>query len=258
MLWLDWLPPAVKIKLSAPTRRHQHANMKQKPDGLPQRYRAALEKLLKQGPQASLQPALELGRQAVALGLETLDLAKIHEQSLVTLELSGRKNAFTKLAGKFFIATNAPIEETRRGVGPTEIHLSRLKKTLGQRTVELAATHRQLQHGLVQRKEMQDAADKNGLHHKKCLEESLELQKRLRQLTQRVLAAQEADRKNISRELQNEIAQTLLGINVRLLSLKQEARINHAGLKLEIASTEKMVTKSAKSVQPVAREYSRL
>jgi signal transduction histidine kinase len=73
-----------------------------------------------------------------------------------------------------------------------------------------------------------------------------------------VLAAQEADRKNISRELQDEIVQTLLGINVRLLSLKREARVNHAGLKSEIASTEKLVTKSAKSVQRVAREYSRL
>ena len=70
---------------------------------------------------------------------------------------------------------------------------------------------------------------KTGSTTSKCLEESLQLQKRLRQLTHRVLVAQEDDRKNISRELQDEIAQTLLGINVRLLSLKQQAQDQHQG-----------------------------
>jgi signal transduction histidine kinase len=81
------------------------------------------------------------------------------------------------------------------------------------------------------------------------LKESLQLQEGLRQLTHQVLAAQEDERKKISRELQDEIAQTLLGINVRLLSLKQEARTNTKGLKNEIASTQRLVVKSAKSVR---------
>jgi signal transduction histidine kinase len=102
---------------------------------------------------------------------------------------------------------------------------------------------------------MEDAAEKSGQHHKKCLEESLALQKRLRQLTHQVLAAHEDERKKISRELQDEIGQTLLGINVRLLSLKQEARNNTKGLKNKIASTQRLVVKSAKSVRQVAREF---
>jgi hypothetical protein len=77
----------------------------------------------------------------------------------------------------------------------------------------------------------------------------------LRQLTHQVLAAQEDERKKISRELQDEIAQTLLGINVRLLTLKQEARSNTKGLKNEIASTQRLVLKSAKSVRRAAREF---
>jgi signal transduction histidine kinase len=66
--------------------------------------------------------------------------------------------------------------------------------------------------------------------------------------------AQEDERKSISVELHDEIAQTLLGINVRLLSLKQEARVNHKGLKKEIAGTQRLVVKSVKSVRRVARE----
>jgi signal transduction histidine kinase len=228
--------------------------MEKKLNGLSQRYVAALGKHLKRGPQASLQPALDLGRQAAGLGLETLDLARIHEQALATLELSNIKNGFTKLAGVFFTEANTPIVETHRAVRQTKIDVSRLKEMLGERTEELAATNRRLQRGVIRRKGMEEAAEKNGQHHKKCLEESLQLQKRLRQLTHRVMAAQEDERKNISRELQDEIAQTLLGINVRLLSLKQHARSNTRGLKDEIASTQVLVLKSAKSVRRVARE----
>ena len=228
--------------------------MKPKSNGLSQKYVAALEKHLKQGPNASLQPALELGRLAVAHGLETLDLARIHEQALANFELSNTKNGFTKLAGIFFTEANLPIAETQRAARQSKIHLSRLKETLDQRTEELAASNRQLQRGIVRRKVMEDAFEKSGKHHNKCLEESLQLQKRLRLLTHQVLAAQENDRKSISRELQNEIAQTLLGINVRLLTLKQRARNNTKGLKNEIASTQQLVVKSAKTVRRVARE----
>jgi signal transduction histidine kinase len=228
--------------------------MKQKADEFAQNYVAALRRQLKQGPQASLQPALELGRAAVALGLETLGLARIHEQALASLELSHVKNGFTKLAGIFFTEANTPIVETHRAAQQSKAHLHRMKETLGERTAELAATNRQLQRGVTRRKIMQEAAEKNGRHYKKCLEESLELQKRLRQLTHRVLMAQEDERKSLSLELHDEIAQTLLGINVRLLSLKQEARVNHKGLKKEIAGTQRLVVKSVKSVRRVARE----
>ena len=229
--------------------------MKQKLTKLSQRYVTALRKHLKQGPRASLQPALGLGRQAVALGVETLELARIHERALTTLGLFNSKNGVIKRAEIFFTEATTPIMETERAARQTKVDLSRLKETLGQRTEELAVTNRQLQRGVVRRKAMEDAFEKSGQHHHKSLEESLQLQKRLRQLTHQVLAAQEDERKNISRELQDEIAQTLLGINVRLLSLKQEARNNTKGLKNEIASTQRLVVKSAKSVRRIAHEF---
>src|ERR1700722_9573072 len=138
--------------------------MKKKLTGLSQQYVVALRKHLKQGPQASLQPALGLGRRAVALGLETLELARIHESALAKLELSNSKNGFTKLAGIFFTATNIPIEEKHRAARQSNVHLSRMKETLDQRTEELAVSNRQLQRGVVRRKVMEDAAEKNGTH----------------------------------------------------------------------------------------------
>lgn len=221
---------------------------------LSQQYETALEKHVKRGPGESLESARKMGRAAVVLGLDTLELARIHERAMLMLGLSGNKNAFTKLAGMFFTEANGLIEATHRAVQQGKDHLSRTQAALGLRTQELAVSHRELQRGVAQRKVMADAAEKNGQHYKKSLQESLQLQKLLRKLTHRVMVAQEDERRNISRELQDEIAQTLLGINVRLLSLKEHARTNTKSFKAEIASTQRLVLKSAQSVRRVARE----
>jgi len=232
--------------------------MKQKLTHLSQRYLTALQKHLKRGPHDNLQPALTLGRQAVALGLETLELARIHERALATLELSKSKDGLAKRAEIFFIEAIAPIVETYRAARQSKNELSQLNGTLDRRNAELATTNRQLQRGIVRRKSVEAALKKSGEHYAKLLKESLQLQGDLRELTHQVLSAQEDERKKISRGLQNEIAQTLLGINVRLLSLKQEARNNTKGFKNEIASTQQLVLKSAKSVRRVARGFDSL
>jgi signal transduction histidine kinase len=229
--------------------------MKKKLLILSQRYAAALRKHLKRAPRDGLQPALALGRQAVALGLETLELARIHEQAVTALELSKNKDGFIRRAEIFFTEAITPIVETHRAARESKIELERLNGALDRRTGELAATNRQLQQGIVRRQSVEAVLKKSGEHYAKLLKESLQLQEDLRQLTHQVLTAQEDDRKKISRELHNEIAQTLLGINVRLLSLKQEARNNTKGLKNEIASTQRLVVKSAKSVRRAAREF---
>ena len=229
--------------------------MKRKLLGLSQRYVTALRRHLKPRLRAGLQPALRLGRQAVVLGLETLDLARMHEQALVNLELSASKNGLLKRAEIFFHEALTPMVETHRAARQGKMDLHRLNGTLGRRTAELAATNRQLHRGIVRRKSVEAALKKSCVHYTRLLKDSLQLQEGLRQLTHRVLAAQEVERKQISIELQDEIAQTLLGINVRLLSLKSEARTNTKGLKNEIASTQRLVVTSAKSVRRVAREY---
>jgi signal transduction histidine kinase len=229
--------------------------MKQNLNRLSQRYVAALRKHLTQGRSANLRPALRLGRQAVAHGLETLELARIHERALVTLELSNGKNGLLRRAEIFFIEAIIPIVETHRGARQSRVDLNRLNVALDRRTAQLTATNRQLQRGIARRKSVEAALKISGVHYGKLLKDSLRLQEGLRQLTHSVLTAQEDERRKISCELQDEIAQTLLGINVRLLTLKKEARNNTKGLKNEIASTQRLVVKSTKSVRRVAREF---
>ncbi len=213
---------------------------------------------LKPGRRGSPRSALAIGRRAVVLELETLGLARIHEEALALRNGSAHSREQIRQAAAFFAEANRPIEETRGPARQNQAHLSRLEKTLAKRTGELATSNRQLERGIARRKLMEEAFKKRGEHHKKCLEESLALQKRLRQLTHRVLTAQEDERSKISHELQDEIGQTLLGINVRLLSLKREARGNSKGFKMGLASTQRLVASSAKSVRQVGRDIGRL
>lgn len=221
---------------------------------LSQRYATALRAYLKPGAHPGLQSARELGRRAVALGVETLALARIHEQAMALLKTPKTKTSSRPRADSFFTEVNGAIEKTHRAARQNKVSLSRLEESLDGRTHELAASNRQVQRGVVRRKSMEIAAVKNGKAHGKSLEESLELQTHLRQLTHRVMAAQEHERTKISHELQDEIAQTLLGINVRLLSLKHRSRTSTQGFRDEITSTQQLVLESAKFVRRFARE----
>ena len=80
------------------------------------------------------------------------------------------------------------------------------------------------------------------------------MQEHLRHLTRKILTAQEDERREISRELHDEIAQTLTGINVRLANLKREAAVNTKGLHGKIAGTQRLVQKSVKIVHRFARQ----
>ncbi len=233
--------------------------MKAKLNRLTQRYVAALRKHLKQGPQASLLPARGLGRYAVVIGLETLDVARIHERALVALvsprdSSAVRKRAIQR-AKNFFIEAVTPIELTHRAAKKAAIDLGHLNKTLERRTTDLAVSHRHLKKEIVQRERAQASLKKSGDHHARLLEESRRLQKHLRRLTHRIISAHEDQRTKLSRELHDEIAQTLLGINVRLLALKQEAMVNTKGLKKEIANTQRLVEDSVRTMSRFDRDF---
>lgn len=232
--------------------------MKRKLSALSRQYATALKKHLKQGPQASLQAARKLGRRAVVLGRETLDLARIHEAALATLEGSKAKAGIIKRAEIFFNEAITPIERTHHAALTTNARLHQLDSMLGRRTAQLAASNRSLKLGIIRRKTVEQALEKSGEHSQKLLKKSRQLQKSLQLSARRILLAQEKKRKQTSFELQDEIAQTLLGINVQLLTLGKEASVNARSLKQQIAGTQRLVNKSMKSINRFAREFGRL
>jgi signal transduction histidine kinase len=225
---------------------------------LSQRYVAALRRHLKQGPGATPagESALRLGRQALALGLETLELARIHERALTTPGLSDGTNGTIKRAEIFFTEAIIPIVGTHRAARQSQSALGRVNRTLDRCTAELDASNRQLQRVVVRRKSVKTALKKSGEHYTRLLKQSLKLPEGLRHLTRRILLAQEKERHAISHQLQDDIARTLLVIQVRLLALKSTGDGNAARLGKEIAGTQRLVEDSIRSIRRFARELS--
>ncbi len=221
------------------------------------RYQKALLAYLKRNARGTAEPARGWRQQALKAGLRTLDLAKLHEHILVNLVLPNyparKRAAVAKRAGTFFTAAMLPDAKTQRGRDDTA-HLNKIVGELSKRTVELAASNLALQLEIVQRKAMEVALKKSEHHYSRLLAESDRLQQQLRQLSRQVLSAQEEERKLISRELHDVIAQTLTGINVRLSALAKEATTNIKGLDRNIAKTQRLVEKSVNIVHQFARE----
>src|SRR6266446_3227112 len=156
------------------------------------RYQTALLTYLKQCPGGRLQPAQGMGQQALTAGLQTLDMAKLHEQILVTEVLPGqsaRKRAvLIKHAGTFFTEAITPIEKTHRGTREAAVHLNQIVEMLSQRTVELAASNVDLEQEIVQRKAVEAALKKSEHHYSQLLEQSDHMQEQLRELSRQILS----------------------------------------------------------------------
>ena len=205
-----------------------------------------------------MRPAKGLGRQAMALGLETLDLARIHQQALIKLVLPGyspaMRESMVRRAGTFFAEAIIPIEKTHRTAQEINVRLGRLNGTLRQRTVDLTASNRQLKQEIAKRKAAEQSLRKSEQHYGQLLEQSRHMQEQLRLLSRQLLSAQEEERKKISRELHDVIAQTLTSINVRLANLKKEARTDTRGFDEKIELTQELVRQSVEIVHRFARE----
>lgn len=172
-----------------------HSSSSFKAHTLARRYQAALRRYLQQGPAASSQPALKLGRQAVELGLETLDLTLIHEQALIAQALPVRsstaRDRIIKRTGAFFAKAIIPMEKTHRLALEANLHLSRLNQALSRRTLDLAASNRQLKKEIGRRQVAEETLRESERHTIQLLEKSRLLQEQLRFLSRRVLSAQE-------------------------------------------------------------------
>jgi PAS domain S-box-containing protein len=122
------------------------------------------------------------------------------------------------------------------------------------RTEALTVTNRELRREILRRQAVEEALKQSEQHQTQLLEQSRHMQEQLRHLSHQILQAQEEERKRISRELHDEITQTLVGINVHLETLAREAEVNPKGLKTKIVRTQRLVEKSVDIVHQFARE----
>ncbi len=232
--------------------------MNSKRANLSRLYHAALQQYLKQGPEASMEPASSLGQYAVTNGLEVLDIARIHEIAVAALILPtyspDTSGVLLGRAAAFFAEALVPIEKTHRGASEANIHLNQIIKALSQRTHQLAESVTELKLEILQRTAAEEALKTSELTTSTLLAKSLEMQEELRHLSRQLLSVQEEERRKISRELHDVIAQSLSTINLRLAELKSESETTREILCQKIESTQILVEKSVETVHRFARE----
>ncbi len=226
--------------------------MNTKLEALSLSYDTELRIYVAQGAHGNGLPAIDLGRKIISIGLETLELAKMHEHALQLLMIAKDtpkiRAGIIQRARLFFAEAMKPIETAHRAALDGKVNLDR-------RSAELAASNSRLKLEIARRAAAaKNAAGKRAARHPALLKQSLAMQEHLRQLSRDLLSAQEEERKTISRELHDDIAQTLMGINVHLATLKMEAAVNTKGLTRKIASTQRIVKKSVEIVHKFARK----
>lgn len=223
------------------------------------RYAVAMCQHLTRIRAGDLHQATVLGDQAVALGLETLDVAKFHEQVLMDRVRSGespeKDKKLIKKASRFFAETIVPIEKTHVAARQNDFRVNELTRTLRRRTVESSASTLSLEQGVERRRAAETALRKSGKYRVRLMQESARLREKLRDQARGMLSAQEDERRKISRELHNELAQTLLAIKLRLLMLNKSTRSKRDSLKKEIAETQQLVKDSVNRTRRVAHEF---
>ena len=203
-------------------------------------------------------PNRRLGEHAVAIGLETLDLARIHDQALAKLlPVAGtttERETMTTQAGEFFTEAVMPLEETHRIALEASAHLMEIIDTLGRRTEELAISKRELERETSDREASEAALKSSHIAFDVLLRESRVLESQLKGMAHQILIANEQEKHLVSTQLRDEIAQTLLGLYVRLLALKKEVTGSHASITQEIAATQQLVEESVQTIQRFAQE----
>lgn len=226
--------------------------------GLATRYLAALRVHLQGRRTANGDGAQGLGRTVLAGGLVTRDVALMHEHAMIALapshDFGAARNGSLVRAGYFFTQALIPLEAAQRATRKSNRLLQERNATLRQHTASMARSNRRLEKEVTRRKTGETAILRGREQYQKLFLESEIMQRKLRQLARQIIVAQEEERKEISRELHDEVVQTLVGINVQLSALGQGADNGLQALKAKIASTQRLVEKSVNAVHQFARK----
>jgi signal transduction histidine kinase len=222
------------------------------------RYRKALFQHLKSPSAATKQRATELGQFAQSKSLVTLDLAIIHEQAVASLDpefhFASPRNPTLRQASEFFTIALIPLEHAQSVAREAHDNLIQRKQILDRHAKSLAVANRRLEREVARRKAATLLAQGSKQRYRVLLVESQVMQKKLRSLTRQIITAQEEERREISRDLHDDVVQTLVGINVELSALGEGASVGLKLLKAKIARTQRLVTNSVNAVHRFARE----
>jgi two-component system sensor histidine kinase DegS len=161
------------------------------------------------------------------------------------------KNARGETTGAincFYDVTERKHSETALAEAQSQLskHAGKLEGLVRSRTAELRKSNEHLRTSVRDTRKAKD-------EYQALFAQSLDMQEKLRNLTRLMISAQEEERKKISRELHDEVVQTLIGINIELTSLKNGGAGHDISLQGKIGSIQRLVENSVTAVHGFAR-----
>jgi PAS domain S-box-containing protein len=120
------------------------------------------------------------------------------------------------------------------------------------RVEALEAMNTALENEILRRRKVEKSLRESRRDQSILLMQSQRMEEELRMLSHQILHTQEEERKKISHDLHDEIAQTLVAINVHLAHLARGAASNPNDIVSKIVATQKMVEQSVESVHRFA------
>jgi signal transduction histidine kinase len=228
--------------------------MKPEPSDFPTLYRKAVESHLIQSSLPDPEQIQTIASAATSAKLTTTRLSIIHETTLALeilpkLHPKQRPNAINR--SSHFLATILSNIATSRP-GPNPLHHD--VASLATHSLHHFETIRKSRLEIDRRKKTETNLRNSRSAKDTSLKECVRLKKHLQHLSRQILTTQEQERKKISRELQDVVAQAIVSINIRLATLKKQSALNTRGLESDIIATQQIVANSADIVQKFARE----
>jgi len=148
----------------------------------------------------------------------------------------------------------AQVDECRCQIAVMDVSALKRAEAAQQRVIALALANEEANREIARRKAMEASLRKSEQVQRALLLASRTLHAQRRHLARQVLLAQEEERRKISRELHDEIAQVLTGITVHLSALNGKEAMVPREFRRRLALAQRLAGKSIEVVRRYARE----
>ena len=173
-----------------------------------------------------------------------------------TCEVSLRRGDGTTIWADVHAAPAATARGTHRWCRVSVADVTALRHAAAEqiRADALAAWNRELDLEITRRRKLEASLLESEQHLAGLLEKSRHMEEQLRQLSRGILHAQEKERKRISRDLHDVVAQSALNINVHLAMLNRESVGKSPVRRGRIARTRRLLAELVEDVHRFSRE----
>jgi len=218
--------------------------------GLPFTYHGALIEHLARPSKKTLQQAFALGKAAMDGGLEIFDVISLHHQALAEGALPdsspSARARFAPALESFLLEALLPFRLA--GDAP-----ERQVKMQVEYTEALASRNARLEAEIACHERAEAAIRESKDRYFQLYQNARAMEANLRELAAQVLSSQEEERKRISRELHDEIGQSLTAVNVAISMLKKQV-VSDPAFQRNVADAEKLLAHTMQTVHSFARE----